>query len=73
MDLNARNDVNFDRVDVNFQTFTVTQFCFKFFILISVNIKVPLILQTKFQLNILSRFGEMDLNARVDINYSGST
>ena len=56
MDLNARVDVNFARVDINFKQ-SLPQI---FFILISVNTKVPLILHTKFQPNILSHFGEMD-------------
>ena len=30
MDLNARVNVNFARVDVNFQTVTVTKFCYNF-------------------------------------------
>ena len=29
MDLNARVNLNFARVDVNFQTVTVTSFCFE--------------------------------------------
>ena len=72
MDLNARLDVNFARVDVNFQTslwpHSVTMFFFFYFILISVNTK-----STKFQPNIPSHFGEMHLNARVDVNFLGST
>ena len=64
MDLNARVNINFARVDVHFQTVTVT-----FFILISINIKVLLKLHTKFQPNIPSHFGERDLNAWVDVNY----
>ena len=69
MDLKARVDVNFARVDVNLQTVTVTQFCYNFFfILIPSNIKVLLILHTKFQPNIPSHFGEMDLNVRVVVN-----
>ena len=68
MDLNARADVNFARVDVNFQTVTVTYFFF-FFILIPINIKALLILHTKFQPNIPSHFGEMDLNAPVNVNF----
>ena len=31
MDLNARVNVHFARVDVNFQTVTVTLFCYNFF------------------------------------------
>ena len=37
MDLNARIDVNFARVDVNFQMFTVTSFCHNFFFLFDTN------------------------------------
>ena len=41
MDLNARVDIHFARVDVNFRTFTVTLFSnIFFFILMSINIKV---------------------------------
>ena len=62
MDLNARVNVNFVGVDVNFQTVTVTLFRYSFFffffiILISFNIKVQLILHTKFQTNIPSCSG----------------
>ena len=32
MDLNARVSVNFARVDVNFQTVTVTLICYIFFL-----------------------------------------
>ena len=32
MDLNARVDMRFARVDVNFQTITVTIFCYNFFL-----------------------------------------
>ena len=69
MGLDARVDVKFARVEVSFQTVLVTK-CYDifFFILISVNFKVPLILHTKFQSNIPSHFGEMDINARVDLN-----
>ena len=69
MDLNDRVDVNFARVDVNFQMFTVTYSVVFFFILISINIKVLFILHTKFQPNTISHFGEMDLNAWVDVNF----
>ena len=70
MDLNARIDVNFARVHVKFQMFTVTSFChIFFFFLIPINIKVLLILKTKFQPNIPSHFGELDLNAMVDGNF----
>ena len=31
MDLNARVNITFARVDVNFQTVTVTQFCYNLF------------------------------------------
>ena len=72
MDLNARVNGNFARVDVNFQTVTVTLFYYQsFFILISINIKVLLILHTKYQPNIHSRFGEMVLNALVDVIFYG--
>ena len=67
MALNARIDVNFARVDVNFQTVTVTLICNKIFFLIPINIKVLLILHTKFQPNILSNFGDKNLNARFDV------
>ena len=63
MDLNARVDVNFARVDINFQTVTVIFF----FILIPINIKVLLILHTKFHPNIPRHFGERDLNAWVNV------
>ena len=63
MDLNARVDVNFARVDMNFKTVTVTLFCIQIiFTLIPININVLLIFHTKFQPNIPSHFGEMDLN-----------
>ena len=69
MDLNARVNVNFARIDVNFKNghFDLVLISF-FFILISVSTKVPLILPTKFQPNIPSHFGEMDLNDRVEVN-----
>ena len=58
-DLNAWVDVNFVRVDVNFQTAIVTKVRYTFFfILILINIEVLLILHTKFQPKILSRSGE---------------
>ena len=64
--LNARVHKYFARIDVNFQMVTVTQLCNRFFfILILLNIRVPLILRTKFQPNI----AEIDLNARVDVNF----
>ena len=70
MDLYARVNVTFARVDVNFQTVTVTYFCYIFFfILIPNNIKVLLILHTKFQPNIPRHFVERDLNAWVDVNF----
>ena len=75
MDLNARFNVNFARVDENFQTVTVALFCFNFFfILIPINIKVIVTPHTKFQPNIPSHVGERDLNAwvdffRVDVNF----
>ena len=69
MDLNASVDVNFARVNVNFQTVTVTLFCYNsVFILIPINIQVLLILHAKFQPNIPYLFGEMHLNARVNVN-----
>ena len=40
-----------------------------FFLLISLNTSIPLILHTKFQPNISSHSGEIDLNVRVDINF----
>ena len=59
MDLNARVDVKFFRVDVNFHTAIVTQFHYIFFfILIPVNTNVLLIPHTKFQPNISSCSGE---------------
>ena len=59
MDLNARIDVNFFKVDVNFQTAIVDHIPQKvLFIFIPINIKVLLTRHTKFQPNILSRFGE---------------
>ena len=52
---------NFIRVDVYFQTAIVTKFRYRnVFILISINIKVLLILHTKFQPKIPSRSGEND-------------
>ena len=56
MDWNARVDVNFFRVDVDCHCDLILQQIF--FILISINIKVLLILHTQFQLNITSRSGE---------------
>ena len=63
MDLNARVDINFDTVDVKFRTYSFKSHCDLiplqiFFNLIPINIKVLLILNTKFQLNIPSRSGE---------------
>ena len=56
--LKCQGQHNFFRVDVNFQTVIVTQLHYRFFfIFISINIKVRLILQTKFQPNISSRSG----------------
>ena len=73
MDLNARVDVNFAMVGVNFQTVIVTLFYSRFFfILISTDFKVLLMIHTKFQPNIPSHFREMDLNAWVDVNFLGS-
>ena len=73
MDLNARADVSFARVDVNCQTVTEPNSVIFFFILIPINIKVLLILHTKFKPNIPSHFGERDLNAWVDVNIFVST
>ena len=39
------------------------------YILTPINIKVLLIFHTKFQPNISCHFGEMDLNAWVDVNF----
>ena len=60
MDSNHRVVVYFARVDINLQTITLTIFCnrFFFFILISLNTKVPQILHIKFHPYILSRSGE---------------
>ena len=69
MDLNARVDVNFARDDVVSNGHCDLILLTFFFILIPINIKVLLILHTKFQPNILTHFGEMDLNARVDISF----
>ena len=60
MDLNACVDVNFFRVNINFQMAIVTIPLQIFFILISINIKVLLILHTKFQPNILICSEEKD-------------
>ena len=74
MDLNARVDVNFARVDVNFLNVHCDLILSHFyFFLIPINIKVLLILKTKVQPNIPCHFGEKDLNARVDVNFLGST
>ena len=66
MDLNARIEVNFFMVDVNFQTVIVTNSATDFFILTIINIKVLLILHTKFQPNIPNHLGE---NAHI-INFA---
>ena len=63
MDLKARLYVNFAMVDMNLQMGIATKFRNIFFTLISLNTKVPLILQTKFQPNIPSHSGE-----KVDFN-----
>ena len=55
MDLKARVDLNFAKVEVNFQTVIVLQIVF---ILISLSTKVPLIIHTKFQPDILSHSRE---------------
>ena len=65
--------MNFARVDVHFQTVTVTSICHNFFfILIPISSKVLLILHTKFQPNIPCHFGEMDLHAWYDVIFLGS-
>ena len=70
MDLNAGIDINFARVHVNFSNGHCDLILLPiFFILITIKIKVLLISHTKFQPNILSQFGEMDLNARVNVNF----
>ena len=52
---------NFFKVNANFQTAIVTLFHYRlFFNLISISIKVPLILHTKFQPNMPSQSGEND-------------
>ena len=51
-------DVNFFRVDVNFQTAVVVHSGTYFFILISINIKVLLKFHPKFQPKIPSHSGE---------------
>ena len=61
MDLNARADVNLFRINVNFlngHCDLIPQQIF--FILVSINIKVPVVLHTKFHSNIPSRSGEND-------------
>ena len=54
MDLKARVDVKFARVDVNFQKNKDIILLQIFFILISLSTKVSLIIHTKFQPNIPS-------------------
>ena len=65
MELNARVNVKFARGDINFQTVTDLVLLYFFFILIPMNIKVLLILHTKFQLNIPSHFGERDFQTTI--------
>ena len=60
MDLNARVDVNFFRVSKFLNGHCDPIPLQIFFILISINIQVLLILHTKFQPNIPSRSGEND-------------
>ena len=68
MDLNARVNVNCAWVDVNFSNGHCVLILLPIFIIsIPINITVLLILHTKFQTNIPSQFGEMDLNSRVAI------
>ena len=72
MDLNIRVDVKIARVDVNYQTVTVTKFYdIFFFVLISFNTKVPLILQTRYQLNIPSHFLRNRLKCQGRRNFLG--
>ena len=66
MDLNAKVNVNFAKFSNGHCDLILLQI---FFILISINTKVPLILHTKFQPNIPSHFGEIDINARNDVNF----
>ena len=58
MDLNARADVNILGSTSIFERSLRPNYATDFFILISINYKVPLILHTKFQPNILSRSAE---------------
>ena len=60
MDLKARVNVNFARVDIYFQNghCDLINSAIDFFILISVNTKIPVILHTKFQANIPSHSGK---------------
>ena len=67
MDLNARADINFARVDVNFQPATVTQFCYLFFFSFQSTPRFHLYPIQNFSQIYQSYFGEMDLNARVDV------
>ena len=53
------------------ETYSFVAYHMFFFIWASVNTKVPLILHTKFQPNIPSHFGDIDQNARVDVNFLG--
>ena len=60
MDLNARVDVNFTRVDVKFQTFTVAYFCYIFFHFDTDKLQGLTYTQNK----------RVDVNfARVDVNF----
>ena len=73
MDLNARVDINFARVDVNFLNGHCDLIPLHiFFIWISINIKVLLILHRKFQLNMSSRSEETgDFNSFAILSNGG--
>ena len=74
MDLNAWVDVNCFRVDVKFSNSHCDLILLQiFFILVSLSIKVPLILHTKFQPNIPSRSGENgNFNSSAIFNNGGN-
>lgn len=59
MDLNARVEVNFARVDINLKG-SFYLILLHFFFHFDINTKVPLILHTIFKSNIPRHFGEMD-------------
>ena len=72
MDLKAWVDVNFIRVDVNFQTAIVTEFRYRFFFLETNQYQGPTNTSYKYQPNILSRSGENDDFNSFDIFSYGS-